>query len=312
MFKSLTPYRLEITWPLAGTCLYLRGDLQEQLSLQTFAPTTPTEELSAGWIAPDKDQPDLLANHINGELLACLQIETRRVPAQAIAEHVEAAAQRIERDTGRKPGAKARKQLNEDARLALLPRAFPKRKRVHVWLSSKLGMLVIGSTSASDCDTVLTALVRSIGATEDSGISIQPLLTDMQPDVWMTYAVQLRDAGRFDLEDSLCEMRDTDPIGTSEAITYKGVWTEADDLRDRAAKLTVTKLSMSFRDRVALTLTDRLQLRNVDLLGEPPADAHQRADTGYGVDACLWTAELSPVLEALVAELTDSNEDSTA
>jgi recombination associated protein RdgC len=308
MFKNLTPYRLELTRPLAGTCLDRRDHLQELLSLQTFAPTAPTQELSAGWIAPDKDQPDLLANRINGELLACLQIETRRVPAQAIAEHVEAAAQHIERDTGRKPGAKRCKELKEEACLTLLPRAFPRRKRINVWLSRKLGMLIIGSTSASDCDTVLTALVRSIGAPEDSGVSIQPLLTDMEPDVWMTYAVQMRNAGRFELEDTLCEMRDTDPIGTSEAITYKKIWTEADDLRDRAARLTVTRLSMSYQDRVILTLTDRLQLRNVDLLGEPPADAHQRADTGYGVDAFLWTAELTPVLQALLDELTTTEQ----
>lgn len=308
MFKNLSIFRLADASAGAPSGQLTHSSLMDRMKLHSFAPTLPTQELSAGWVAPDKDQPDLFAHPINGDTTACLQIETRRVPAQAIADHVEAAAQHIERDTGRKPGAKARKQLKEDARLTLLPRAFPRRKRVNVWLSSKLGMLIIGSTSASDCDTVLTALVRSIGAPEDSGISIQPLLTDMEPDVWMTYAVQMRNAGRFELEDTLCEMRDTDPIGTSEAITYKKVWTEANDLRDRAARLTVTRLSMSFKDRVILTLTDRLQLRNVDLLGEPPADAHQRADTGYGVDAFLWTAELTPVLQALLDELTDTEQ----
>lgn len=310
MFKNITPYRLELTPGLATP--KQRTRLTDLFQDNTFAPTLPMQELSAGWIAPDKDQPDLLAHDVNGEHLACLQIETRRVPAQAIADHVEAAAQRIERDTGRKPGSKARKQLKEDARLALLPRTFPARKRINVWLSSKLGMLVIGSTSAQDCDTVLTSLVRSLGAPEDSGISIQPLQTDMQSDVWMTHAVQIGSAGRLHLIDTLCEMRDTDPLGESQSVTYKKVLTESDDLRDRASRLTVTRLSLCFRNRVDLTLTDRLQLRNVELIGEPPADAHQRADTGYGVDAFLWTAELTPALQALLDELNGTDQETTA
>jgi recombination associated protein RdgC len=302
MFKNLTPYHLGLTPGLTTSRQAAR--LADQLQANAFAPTQPTQELSAGWVAPDKDQPDLLAHDIGGELLCCLQIETRRVPAQAIAEHVEAAAQRIEQSTGRKPGAARRRDLKVDAHLELLPRAFPSRKRVNVWLSSKLGMLIIGSTSASDCDTVLTALVRSIGAPEDSGVSIQPLRIDMKPDVWMTNAVQISSAGRFHLIDTLCEMRDTDPLGESQSVTYKKVFTESDDLRDRASRLTVTRLSLCFRNRIDLTLTDRLQLRSVELLGDPPADAHQRADTGYGVDAFLWTAELTPVLRALLDELT--------
>jgi recombination associated protein RdgC len=304
MFKNLTPYHLGLAPGFSAPRQAAR--LTDLLQASAFTPTQPTQELSAGWVAPDKDQPDLLAHDIGGELLCCLQIETRRVPAQAIAEHVDAAVQRIEADTGRKPGAKRRKELKDEARTTLLPRAFPRRKQINVWLSSKLGMLIIGSTSASDCDTVLTALVRTIGAPEDSGISIQPLQTDIEPDVWMTHAVQIGSAGRFHLIDTLCEMRDTDPLGESQSVTYKKVLTESDDLRERARRLTVTRLSLCFRNRVDLTLTDRLQLRKVELIGEPSQDAHQRADTGYGVDAFLWTAELTPALQALRDMLTDN------
>ena len=304
MLKNITPYYLGLAPGFSAPRQAAR--LTDLLQANAFTPTQPTQELSAGWVAPDKYQPDLLAHDIGSELLCCLQIETRRVPAQAIAEHVEAAAQRIEADTGRKPGAKRRKELKDEARTTLLPRAFPRRKQINVWLSSKLGMLIIGSTSASDCDTVLTVLVRTIGAPEDSGISIQPLQTDIEPDLWMTSAVELQLAGAFDLLDTVIEMRDADPLGTTEAVTYQRVPIDTTELRDRAARMTVTKLALSYNDRVLFQLTDRLQLRKVELIGEPSQDAHQRADTGYGVDAFLWTAELTPALQALRDMLTDN------
>jgi hypothetical protein len=149
-------------------------------------------------------------------------------------------------------------------------------------------------------------LIRTGKRPEDSGISIQPLQTDIEPDLWMTSAVELQLAGAFDLLDTVIEMRDADPLGTTEAVTYQHVPIDTTELRDRAARMTVTKLALSYNDRVLFQLTDRLQLRKVELIGEPSQDAHQRADTGYGVAAFLWTAELTPALQALRDMLTDN------
>jgi DNA recombination-dependent growth factor C len=56
MFKNLTPYRLAETTAGALTGPLAFASLPPLLKLHAFEPTHATQELSAGWVQPDKDR----------------------------------------------------------------------------------------------------------------------------------------------------------------------------------------------------------------------------------------------------------------
>lgn len=131
MFKNATLYRYS-------------GALTDA---PAFQPTLPTQQRSIGFI------------NTPGDGLACVQLERRTVPAAQVAKRVDALAAAIERDTGRKPGKKHRRDLADEALLELLPHAFPKQTKVLVWTRPD-GLLVLDSASATVADEVSTLLAQ--------------------------------------------------------------------------------------------------------------------------------------------------------
>ena len=109
MFKNLIVYRLSNDWqPNAEK-------LEDALENERFAPCGATEALSAGWVPPRGEPGARLLEEIDGHWLLSLRMEKRVLPGSVVREKVEEMVERIELETGRRPGKKQQRDMKEQA-----------------------------------------------------------------------------------------------------------------------------------------------------------------------------------------------------
>lgn len=283
MFKNATIYRLAEPASEASV-------LEFDAAAAQFAPTGPTQPKAIGWVAP-RAKNALLAEAINGHIIMAAMIETRAVPASAIDKWVDAAAEKIERETGRKPGKKQRRELKDEALLELLPQAFPKAVSIPVWIDPAAGLLVLGTASSAQADDIVTLMVQSLG------MKMAPLQTKANPAGIM--AAWLRE-GTADAPFALgseVAMKATDE--SKEAVRYVNADLDTDEVKDHIKHgKAVLSLGLYFLDRAEFVLTDSLVLKKISLT-IPPAAGEAAADA-FDADVVMGTGELAPMLASLI------------
>jgi hypothetical protein len=90
-----------------------------QLAALPFTPCGPTQPLSLGFVPPRGQAHGPLAEFVpGGHILLKLQFEQRLLPGSVVRERVDELAQKMEQETGRKAGAKRRRELKDEALLA--------------------------------------------------------------------------------------------------------------------------------------------------------------------------------------------------
>lgn len=294
MFKNLTIYRP------APDCIPSLEDMETALSAATFVPCGPTQEQSIGWIPPRGEDNGALVESVAGQRIMRLRIETRGVPATAVRKKAQEAADRIEAETGRKPGKKETKQLREDAKLALLPQAFPRQSDVWVWLDVDNNTLVTDASSQHQTDEVVTALVRTF-----DNLALALLQTEVNPVTAMTHWLSATDPaewpGEFSVERE-CELKSGDEEKSVVKFSRHNLATE--EIRKHIAEGKLpTRLAMSYDGRVGFVLTQGLQLRKITFLDGAFDDAADNKDTGFDADVAIATGELQNLIPALIDAL---------
>lgn len=289
MFKALTAYHL----PAAAQPDPSR--LDEQLAALPFKPCGPTEPLSFGFVPPRGHANGPLAEWVNGHALLKLQFEQRLLPGSVVRERVEELAEKMEQDSGRKPGAKRRRELKDEVLLDLLPQAFTRQTSLRVWIAPKLELLVIDATATARLDAALTALTKAV-----PGLAPQPLQTAESAatcmKAWLLDGVA--PAGFGIGRDA--ELRSTDVQAATVRYARHGL--DGDDVQQHlAAGKEVRKLALNWKDRLDFVLNENLQLTGIKLddgVFEADGAQHSEQDPFDG-DALILTAELSALLPAL-------------
>ncbi len=289
VFKALTLYRLPA---------HAQPDperLDEQLAALPFTPCMPTQPLSVGFVPPRGKAHGPLAEWVNGNLLLKLQFEQRLLPGSVVRERVDELAEKIEQESGRKPGAKRRRELKDEAMLDLLPLAFTRQTSLRVWISPQLELLAIDSTTAARTDSAISLLTKAV-----PNLAPQPLMTAESPAAcmraWLLDGVA--SAGFGIGRDA--ELRSADSQNASVRYTRHGL-----DGQDVQQHLTegkqVKKMALQWKDRLELVLTDTLQLTRLkldDSVFDQDGAKNSEQDP-FDADMLLATAELSELLPAL-------------
>ena len=289
MFKTLNIFR--------ATGLPDIHALEDALCTNEFAPCSPSQDKSCGWIEPRGEDNGALVESIGGQWLLKFAIETKSVPGAIVREKADAEAKAIEQTTGRKPGKKETKQLREDALLALLPQAFPKRSAVLVWIDPAKGLIYTDSASAPKTDDVITALVQAMPNLQMR--YVQPVLSPQTAMTgWLTQDAEYWPEG-FNVERA-CELKSADEEKSVVKFNRHNVNTAEIRQHIREGKLPVN-LAMSFDGRVGFTLTETLCLKSIKVLDVPESD--EGDVDGFDADFALVTGELLRLVPALVAAL---------
>lgn len=293
MIKNATIFRIAKGWNP-----HIK-DMQAALEKAVFTPCGATQEKSIGFIPPRGKDHGALIESVAGQWILRLKLETKSVPASVLAAKVDEKAAIIERETGRKPGKKERKELKDEAKLELLPHAFPKQSTIAVWIDRFAGLMVIDTTSYSRLDDALFAMVGVL-----PHFSVAPLQTITSPESAMAHWLSGGDDDLYEMHsftvDRECELKACDE--SKAVVRYGRHPLDIAEVHEhiKQGKLP-TKLALTWDDRVSFVLTDALQLRKLTFLDA--VFEGEQLDDKFDADVVIATGELSKLIRDLIAAL---------
>ena len=292
-FKNLIVYRIPRGWDVTPE------SLDERLRERAFAPATSIEERTAGWVPP-REGASALVHAVQGQMLVALREEKKLLPAKVVTQVLRQRAEQIEAAEGFKPGRKRMKELKEQVRDELLPRAFSLSSDTRAWIDRANGWLAVDAASAGRAEEVYELLGRCI-----EGFPARPLKVSGSISGTMTAWLQADEPPAGFTVDQDVELK---ARGGKATVRYANQSLEQEDIaRHVQAGKECTKLALTWAGHVSLLLTDRLEIRRVRPLDVLKEAADQAGDAGaderFDSDMMLMTGELSKLLDDLVDAL---------
>lgn len=292
MFKNLTVYRIGPDWSASV------ADMEERLHKARFVACGLTQQQSSGWVEPRGIKHAPLVEKVAGHLLLKLMTEQRVLPGAVIKRRVEEITQKIEQETGRKPGKKQSKEIKEQAMLELLPMSFTKQASINVWIDPDQRLLLVDSSSQGKADEVVSYLVKTL-----ESIAVGQLHTKQSAAAAMSeWLVSGEPPSSFTV-DRDCELKSSDEMKS--LVRYSRHLLDIDEVRQHITSGKVpTKLGMSWEGRVSFLLSDTMQVKKLtflDVVFEGQKAASK--DEAFDADAAIATGELSQLLPDLIDAL---------
>lgn len=289
MFKNLIVYRIASGWSMDIT------QVEEALAKTPFLECGATQAKSSGWVPPRGEENGALAESVGGQWILRLMTETKSVPGSVLARRVKEKADRIEKETGRKPGKKESKELKDEAMLDLLPMAFAKQASTWVWVDPRSLTLVLDTSSQGRADEVVSLLAEAL-----QGLSVSLVTTQTSPQAAMAHWLKEQEPPVGFTVDRECELKSA---GKSKAVVKYG--RHPLDIAEVQAHIDAgklpTRLAMTWDDRVSFMLTEGMQIKKLEFLDtvfDGKAD-----DGGFDTDVAIATGELCRLLPDLYAAL---------
>ena len=288
-------YRIAPQWQVELT------QVEEALAKAPFMECGATQEKSLGWVPPRGDAHGPLAESVGGQWILRFMVESKVLPGSVLARRVKEKAERIEQETGRKPGKKESKELKDEAKLDLLPMAFTKQGAMWVWIDREARFLVLGTSSQGRADEVVSALVEAL-----PGLSVSLLDTQTSPAAAMAHwlATQEPPAG-FSI-DRECELKSADEEKAVVRYARHPLDIEEVQAHIAAGKLP-TKLAMTWDGRVSFILSEGLQIRKLAFL-DAVMEGKSQDDSGFDADVAIATGELRSLIPDLIEALGGESE----
>lgn len=285
-------YRIAAEWQATVEAI------EERLQTARFVECGATQALSMGWTEPRGIAHGPLIEDVGGHWLLKLMVEQRVLPGSVVRKRVDELAERIEQETGRKPGKKAKQDLKDQVTLELLPQAFTKQSSVRVWINPHDRLLMLDAGSISKADEVVTLLTKTL-----DGFSVLLLQTAESPASCM--AAWLMDGvppEGFSIDREL-ELKSEDQMKS--VVRYARHPLDTEEIRQHLTSgKRPTKLALTWRDRVSLMLTDTFTVKKISFLDlvfegrDKPAK-----DEAFDADAAIATLELSQLIPDLIEGL---------
>lgn len=288
MFKSASIFKIKLPLDLPA--------LEEGLKKHQFAPCGPTQESSAGWIPP-RCANGAFVEAIGGQYIIRLMIETKSVPADVLRRKVDEQVAEIERQTGRKPGKKERREIADEVKLSLLPAAFTKQSATTAWIDPKAGLLAIDTASSSRADKFLTEVVGIA-----KGISVDGLAPATSPVKLMSGWLHDGEATNGFTLGRACQLEACDE--TKAKISYTKHSVDLKEIRDhiKAGKVAI-RLALYWDDRISFVLDQVGVLRSISFDDAVFESRTGGDEDGFDADVAILTGGLRMLLPDLFAAL---------
>lgn len=291
MFKEISVFKL-----VNATI----GQFVAGVEKRVFEPCGPTQEFSIGFVPPRGNKHDALVEIVGADAIIEVAVETKSVPGEAIKRRVDEVADHIEKTEGRKPGRKELRDIRDTVVHELLPNAFPKHRRVRVWIDSANERLIVGSTSQSVVDNVITEIVRII-----DGIQISALNTQTAPQAAMTawLAGTADDWPEHFAPGRHVELHSGDEMESS--VKFDRHHLDSDEMRKHISQGKLpTKLALDWDGRVSFVLTQGTAIKKIKFLDGVFEDSQKDDEKGgFDADVAIATGELRQLIIDLVGAL---------
>lgn len=291
-FRNLQLYRLPTPWDMTA------DRLSEQLARLVFQPCGSQDLASQGWSAP---LHDTLVHSVGGQWMIALGVEQRLLPGSVVKQVAEEKAEEIEAQQGFKPGRKQMKEIKEAVMQELLPRAFTRRRKVYAWIDPQAGYLAVDAASRTAAEPLIECLHKALDE-----LPLKLLNTEHSPGAAMTGWLAGNEAPAGFSIDLDCELRAM--TDEASAVRYVRHSLEGEEIREHiAAGKQVSKLALTFDDKVSFLLTDKFEIKRIQPLdtltdNSAHADVTTREEQ-FDADFALMTGELRRLIPALLDAL---------
>lgn len=291
-FRNLQIFRLADAWQ------YSSEDLTVALKRGLFVGCGATDQMARGWVPPRGAEGELVFTQQKQQLIA-LGVEQKLLPAAVVRQYAQDKLIDIEAAQGYKPGRKQVREVIEQMTLELLPRAFAKRGLTYLWIDPVNRWLVVDAASSQRADDAVEQLKLSLG---DLPLSL--LKTKLAPATAMTQWLADGAAPDSFTIDRDCELRAV--AEERAAVRYVRHNLDSDDVRNHiVAGKTVTRMSLTWQDRVSFILTEQLQIKRLNFLDILKEDAERQAENADDLFAANFSL-MCGNLEQLLADLTEA------
>lgn len=290
-FKNLVLHRLPADWSLAPL------DLETQLASRTLRPVGALEMASRGWVAPAPT--DRLVHAVGDQQLIALAVDQRLLPASVIRQESKERAEALAREQGFPVGRRQMRELKMRVADELRPRAFTRRRVTRAWIDPVGRWFAVDAAGAPRAEELSETLRDTLGS-----FAVTPLDMARPPHVAMAAWLRQGDAPlRFAIDQDL-ELQAADR--SKATIRYSRHPLDGRQIQQHLQNgMTVTRLGLTWKDRISFVLTDKLHVKRIQFL-EIEKDAADAGETDaaqrFDVDFAVMAGELS----ALAAELVEA------
>lgn len=289
-FKNALIYRLSRNVDLSG--------MEEKLAAFAFTPCGSQDMAKTGWVAPIGDA---LVHTVNGQHLLVVQREEKILPREVIQTELNKKVAKLEAEQHRRLKKSEKDALKDEVRHSLVPRAFSKHHKTQIWINEEAGLIVVDAASAKRAEDTLALLRKSLGS-----LPVVPLTMENPIELTVTEWVRsgqppagfvLQDEAELKAvleEGGIIRCKKQDLVGNEIATNLQ------------AGKL-VTKLALSWQDRIDLVLSDdgalkKLKFSEALLAQNDDIDREDYAQR-FDADFILLTGELATLINNLIAAL---------
>lgn len=289
-FKNLMVYTLDPVWRATQTA----AGIEERLARHPLLPVNQASMQSRGWVSAREGGE--LAWSVGSHIYLALGIEQRMLPASVINAQLKARALKLEQEQGFAPGRKQRRDLKDQVTDELRPKAFVTRRTVTGLLAG--GYLIVNASSGSAADEFCSTLNAAL-----EGLPALCLDTKIAPDAAMaSWLSSYSEPTPFGLGDGVVLQADNIERSTvrydRHAIRTPAI------IEDIKAGKRPTQVSLEWRERAHLVLTDRLTVKRLRFIDVKEEQAEARnCDDAADADALLFAEEVTHLLGDLVATL---------
>lgn len=267
--------------------------LAAQLAKTPFSSCESYNDFSSGWGEAREGQ---FVYTVDGEHLIALNTEKKVLPGAVVKQEVARRANAFTKERGHKPNKRQRKEIKEDAIIDLLPKAFGIQKAIRVWVSPKRGLLAIDTASGKQADMIAVSFLRAL----EVPLNMRPLRFTRDPVAAMTDWIAMAPPDGFTADDDTT----FSASGRSNAsVKYSNVALPDDEARRQIeGGKQVTRLAMSWDDKVSFVLTGSGVLRRVSALDVLMASKKEDDAETFAADFLLMTGTYGD----MIAELTEA------
>ena len=291
-FRNLSLYRFTKPFDLTPE------ELDEQLAARPSRPLGDLEPAFTGWTQPLGEEGAQLVHAVGNCIMVCARKEEKILPAAAVRELLEQRLAEMEEKEGRRPGAKARRELKENIIFEMMPRAFSKSRRQYAYIDRKHGWLVVDTASATRAEELISLLRECLGS-----FPVVPLATEEAPvDVMTQWLKAGSMPAGLEIGDE-CELRDLVEDGGIVRARREDLFSDEIQAHVQGGKR-VMKLAMTWKERVSFVLDEHFILRRLrfedavlDEAGESQAESFAER---FDADFALMSGELQRFLPALI------------